>query len=61
MLKILDYHDCLPGFLAGRGTGTAVTEVKLAQQLACIKQMPLYGVFIHLWKAYDAMVRRRCL
>ena len=36
-LKVLDYHDCLHGFLAGRGTGTATTEVKLAQQLAYIE------------------------
>ena len=30
-------------------------QVKLAQQLAYIKQVPLYGVFIDLRKAYDAM------
>ena len=60
-LKVLDYHDCLHGFLAGRGTGTATTEVKLAQQLAYIEQVPLYGVFIDLRKAYDAMDRGRCL
>ena len=60
-LKILDYHDCLNGFLAGGGTGTATTEVKLAQQLAYIEQVPLYGVFIDLRKAYDAIDRGRCL
>ena len=32
-LKVLDYHDCLHGFLAGRGTGIATTEAMLAQQL----------------------------
>ena len=26
-LKILDYHDCLHGFLAGQGTGTGTTEL----------------------------------
>ena len=40
-LKILDYHDCLHGFLAGRGTGTATTEVKLAQHFAYIEQVSL--------------------
>ena len=50
-LKIQYYHDCLHGFLAGRGTGTVATEIKLAQQLAYIKQVPLYGVFIDLRKA----------
>ena len=59
-LKVLDYHDCLHGFLAGRGTGTATTEVKLAQQLAYIEQVPLYGVFIDLRKVYDVMDRGRC-
>ena len=33
-LKCLELHDCLHGFLAGRGTGTAIMEVKLVQQLA---------------------------
>ena len=56
-LKVLDYHDCLHRFLAGRCTGTATTEVKLAQQLAYIEQVPLYGIFIDLRKSYDAMDR----
>ena len=60
-LKVLDYHDCILGFLAWQGTETAPTEVKLAQQLAYIEQVPLYGVFIDLRKAYDAMDRGRCL
>ena len=30
----IEFHDCLHGFLAGRGTGTATMEVKLAQQFA---------------------------
>ena len=60
-LKVLNYHDFLHRFLAGRGTGTTTTEVKLAQQLAYIEQVPLYGVFIDLCKAYEAMDRRRCL
>ena len=60
-LEVLDYHDCLHGFLAGRGTGTATTEVKLAKKLAYIDQVLLYGVFINLRKAYNAMDRGRCL
>ncbi|EJK59174.1 hypothetical protein THAOC_20641 [Thalassiosira oceanica] len=36
--------------------GTAgILEAKLAQQLAYLKQRPLYGIFIDLLKAYDAM------
>ena len=60
-LKVLDDHDCLNGFLAGRCMGTAATEVKLAHHLSYIEQVPLYGVFIDLQKAYDAMDRGRCL
>ena len=37
--KTLDYHDCLHGFLVGCSTGTVTTKVKLAQQLAYIKQV----------------------
>ena len=34
-LQNIKFHDCLHGFLAGLGTGTATAEVKLTQQLAC--------------------------
>ena len=54
-------HDCLRGFTAGRGTDTAIMEVKLAQQLAYLEQVPLYGLFIDLCKAFDAMDCKRCL
>ena len=53
-LKCLELHDCLHGFLAGRGTGTAIMEVKLVQQLAYLEQVPLYGLFLDLRKAFDA-------
>ena len=36
-------------------------EAKLVQQLAYIEQSPLYGRFLDLRKAYDAMDRGRCL
>ena len=39
----------------------ATTEMKLAQQLAYMDQAPLYGIFIHLKKAYDVMDRGRCM
>ena len=60
-LKVLDYHDYLHGFLAGRDAETPATEVKLVQQLAYIEQVPLYGVFIDLQKGYNAMDRGKCL
>ena len=56
---MLDFHDGLHGFLAGRGTATI--EVKLVQQLAYTEQVPLYGIFIDLRKAYNVIDRGRSL
>ena len=36
-------------------------EAKLLQQLAFREQVPLYGIFLDLRKAFDAMDRGRCL
>ena len=36
-------------------------EAKLVQQLAYREQCPLYGIFLDLKMAYDAMDRKRCL
>jgi len=60
-LKAIALHDSLHGCRTGRGTGTAVIEAKLTQQLAHIEQTSFYGVFINLKKAFDAMDWERCL
>ena len=60
-LQVVKFHDCLHSFLSERGTGTATTEAKLAQQLAYLEQEALYGVFIDLRKAHDAMDPEWCL
>ncbi len=36
-------------------------EAKLAQQLGHLEQVPFYGVFLDLKKAFDSMDRERCL
>ena len=54
-------HDSLHSFCNGRGTGTAVIEAKLTQQLVNNEQAPFYGVFNNLKKAFDAMNREWCL
>ena len=51
----LQMHDVLHGFSDGRWTGTAIMELKLAQELARIDQEPLFLVFLDLRKAYDTM------
>ena len=60
-LKGVSLHDALHGFREKRECSTGIMEVKLLQQLAFIEQCPLYGVFLDLRKAYDAMDRSRCL
>ena len=37
------------------GCGTGTMKAKLVQQLAFTEQCPLFGIFINLQKAYDAM------
>ena len=60
-LSVIKLHDCLHGGLPKRGTGTAIMEVKLQQQLAWVDQEPLYQIYLDLRKAYDALDRGRCL
>ena len=60
-MRVIELHDCLHGSVPERGTGTATTEAKLAQQLAYLEQKPFYGVFLDLRKAFDAMDRERVL
>jgi hypothetical protein len=54
-MSCLKFHDCLHGGLPRRGTGTAIMEVKLHQQLARVDQAPLYQIYLDLKKAYDAL------
>jgi hypothetical protein len=54
-------HKSLHGCRDGHGTGTAVMEAKLAQQLAHLEQVPFYGVFLDLQKAFDLMDNKCCL
>ena len=60
-LDAIELHESLHGCRNKRGTGTAVIEAKLAQQLAHLEQTPFYGIFLDLKKAFDAMDRERCL
>ncbi len=60
-LNRIPLHESLQGCHDGRSTGTAVMEAKLAQQLAHLEQVPFYGVFLDLKKAFDSMDHERCL
>ena len=48
-------HNFLHGFRYVRGTGTAIMELKLAQELSRIYQDPLFLVFLDPRKAYGTM------
>jgi hypothetical protein len=60
-LNRIQFHESLHSCCNGLGTGTAVMEAKLAQQLAHLKQVPFYSVFLNLKKAFDSMDCKRCL
>ena len=57
----ITFHDSLHKFWVGRGMGTATLEAKLLQQLKALWEEVLYGIFLDLHKAYDALDRSRCL
>ena len=57
----ITYHGVLHRFWEGRGAGTASLEAKLIQQLTEIREEVLYGVFLELWKVYDALVQKWCM
>jgi hypothetical protein len=47
-LNALPLHEALHRCQNGRGTGMAILEAKLSQQLAHLKQEPFYRVFLDL-------------
>ena len=60
-MKVITFNNCRHGFLGDRGIGTATIEGKLVQQLAYLKQVLFYGIFLDLRQVYDAMDRDKCL
>ena len=60
-LSEIELHDYFHSFRAKRGTGTGIMEAKLIQQLTFSEQFLLYGTFLDLRKAFDAVDRGRCI
>ena len=54
-------HDVLHGFHTWRGTGTAILELNLAQEIDSMDQYPLFLFFLDLHKAYNTVDRGRLL
>ena len=61
LCTILQMHDFLHRFRAGRGMGTAIMDLKHSQEIASIDQDPLFLVFLDFSKAYDTVDRDRLL
>ena len=51
--SVVQFHDVLHWFCAGRGAGTAIMELKVAQDLASVYQNPLFLLLLVLRRAYD--------
>ena len=60
-MSAIEGHNCLHRFRAKRGCGAGIMKAKLAQQLTFVKQCPLFGIFIDVQKAFNAMDRERCI
>ena len=55
------FHDVLHGFCASRGTGMAIMEPKMVQELASIDHDPLFLALLDLQKAYNTLEHGRLL
>ena len=60
-LDAIELHNSLHGCCNKRGTGTAIIEAKLAQQLSYLELKPFYGVFLDLRMAFDVMDWEHCI
>ena len=49
------FHDILYGFYTHQGTGTAIMELNMSQELDRIYQDPLFLLSLDLRKAYDTL------
>ena len=58
---VVTFQNVLHGFRIRRGTGTAIMENNMAQDLSSIDQDPLFLVFLYLRKAYDNLYYGRIL
>ena len=51
--SVIQFHNVLHGFCAGRGAGNAIMDLKLVQELESVYQYLLFLLFLDLSKAYD--------
>ena len=58
---VVQFHNFLHVFCTGRGLGTAIMDIKIAQELASVYQEPLFLLLFDIRKAYDNLDRGRLL
>ena len=58
---VVQFHDVLHGFCAGRGTGTSIMELKITQELESVDQYSLFLVLFDLRKAYNNLYLGRLI
>ena len=61
LVSVITFHDVLHSFQGGRGTGTATLDTKLLKQLKAMREAVLFGIFLDIHKAYNALYQDRYL
>jgi hypothetical protein len=61
--NVINYHEAIHGFRKGRGTTTAISELKIlmSSTMKDKKSNPRFMIFMDLTKAYDTLDRERTL
>ena len=59
--KAVNYHEVIHTFHSGRGMGTDIMYLKLAQEMASVDQDPLLLVSMDLIKSYKNLDRGQLL
>ena len=58
---VVTFHGILNVLCTIIGSGTAIMELNMVQELVSIDQDPLFLVFLELWKSYDTLADGRLL
>jgi Reverse transcriptase (RNA-dependent DNA polymerase) len=61
LTSTINLHESIHGFCTQRGTGTAITNIKLLMQSIQRDINPMYMIFLDMKKAYDSVDRERIL
>ena len=57
----IQFHDVLHGLWSGRGTGIAILEMNLAQDIAIVDHDPHFLILLNIRKTYDTVDGERLI